>query len=97
MQRFGEVEQLVGLHLQPVGQHGQIGPAVERLGGQGFQQAGHLVGGDGIQHHADAGAGYAGIRGGLRFGAPGHVGVDAVDQLAEGGVEAVARVRQGRP
>ena len=96
LQRFAEREEIVDLELQRVGEMRQVGLAVVGRGGDLLEHAGERVGRDQRQREAEAGAGRDGFAAGrLGLGALGHQRVDLVDELAEFGVEAVARMGQG--
>ena len=94
LQRFAEMKYLVGFELQAAGENRQIGVPVIGWSCQRLDQTRQHVGRNMVQDHADAGAENAFDRQRLRFGALGHAGIDAVDQLPEGRIEPVARVRQ---
>src|ERR1700687_4293585 len=85
---------LVGFQLQVAGKDRQIGVSVIRWRRERLDQAGKDVGGDMFEDQADAGTVHAldGRRSWLR--ALRHAGIDAVDELPERWIEAIARVRQ---
>ena len=94
LQRFGDGEEFVDLHLQAVGERRQIGAAIVGIGGDLLDHAGERIGRDLRQRHGDAEARESSLpawRRGLRpFG---HQRIDLVDELAELGIEPIARMR----
>ena len=95
LQRFAEREEVVDLQLQRVGEMRQVGLAVVGRRGDLLEHAGERVGrdrGSAMPRPAPGAAASRPAR--LRLGALGHQRVDLLDQLAEFGVEAVARMGQ---
>ena len=91
LQSLTEWEQVVELQLQRAGHRGQVRAAVVRRDRQRLQQAGHQVGGDRMDRRRQRFLLGRRMRG---RGAAGHQGVDVVHHLAEGRVQAIARVRE---
>src|SRR6266436_2532945 len=93
MENFGDWEQLVDFQLQIACEFRQVRLAMVRRSGDGLDQTGNRVGRDGCQSAAElqlrqmlgSPEGWAGR----------HVGINIVDHLAKGFVQAVAGMRKG--
>ena len=92
LEHLRDREQVVHFQQAPLGHSGQAGVTVVGLGGQGFDQAGHQVGGHFRQQAAHFQFGYASA--GIGAAAVGHQGVNVIDHLPEGRVQPIARVRE---
>ena len=96
LQRLGNREQIVYLHVQRARQDRQVGMTAIGLGRQDLHETGMQVGRNARQHHRDAAPGEHAL-GRLAHGARRHAGVNVVDELAKRRIEPVARLRQGQP
>ena len=82
-------------HLQAVGERRQIGAALIGFGGDFLDHAGDRIGRNARQSHAEAETGERALAAGRHRRRPlGHERVDLVHQLAELGIEPVARMLQ---